>query len=398
MDKKLKLSAIPKECYHDYRREIIFNAYKWDPQVRDSGTVSKHALLMEQDTALQLERWAEQLSAETMAIEEALLHKPAISKKLELPKKIFKILNSRTNYDRAKNVRLMRFDFHPTQEGTWALSEVNSDVPGGWAEAAAAPVIAAKYFEGFLPRKNVAREILNAFKKKLNPGATVALVHATSYADDRQVMQLLGDTLEAEGYNPLYTAPDNIKWQGGTPAGVDAIVRFYPSEWFENLSKKADWVGYFDCTVPSCNHPAALLTQSKRLPLVWDELGLDIPAWKALLPATKDPRDPDLKTDEWILKPVFGRVGEDISIKGTMPQKKLMLIEKAARKKPQHWVAQQKFNSRPLLTETGEQYHLCIGVLTVDGKSAGFYGRINPYPRIDENAQDIPILVRKENP
>ena len=40
---------------------------------------------------------------------------------------------------------------------------------------------------------------------------------------------------------------------------------------------------------------------------------------------------------------------------------------------------------------------ICIGVFTVDGKMAGFYGRVSPYPRIDANARDIPILVEAKN-
>ncbi len=394
MDNGIKLGAIPKEVYPDYRREIIFNAYKWDPQVRDNGTIAAHALLMEKAACARLEKWAEQLSAETMAMEESLLQKEETAKLLGVPKKIFKTLFNKPNYKREQHVRLMRFDFHPTEDG-WALSEVNSDVPGGLAEAAVAPVIAAKYFPGYAPRHDVAQALLNAFKPKIKPGGTFAFVHATSYADDRQVMQMLGDRVEAAGYKALYTAPDNIKWHKSVPLDVDAIVRFYPLEWFKNLRKETDWLGYFDCQTPSCNHPVSILVQSKRLPLIWDKTGVDAPVWKSLLPLTANASKVNWKEDGWILKPVFGRVGEDISIKGTMSQKKLDLIEKAARKKPEEWIAQKMFNSKPLVTENGENYHLCIGVLTVDGKAAGFYGRINSYARIDENAKEVPILVEE---
>lgn len=42
----------------------------------------------------------------------------------------------------------------------------------------------------------------------------------------------------------------------------------------------------------------------------------------------------------------------------------------------------------------GEEYHLCIGVFTVDGKAAGFYGRMSQFARIDSRAKDVPVLVR----
>jgi hypothetical protein len=39
--------------------------------------------------------------------------------------------------------RIMRFDFHLTSEG-WRVSEVNSDVPGGFAEAGASAAMVAE--------------------------------------------------------------------------------------------------------------------------------------------------------------------------------------------------------------------------------------------------------------
>jgi glutathionylspermidine synthase len=147
--------------------------------------------------------------------------------------------------------------------------------------------------------------------------------------------------------------------------------------------------------VPSCNTPAALLVQSKRLPLVWDDLGIDVPAWKELLPTTLDPRDIGKNADGWIYKPAMGRVGEGISIKITGREKEQKKIERDARKRPKEWVAQKQFQSKPLVTDEGERYHLCLGVFTVQGKAAGFYGRVSQYPLIDANAIDIPVLVER---
>ncbi|MCL2671042.1 MAG: glutathionylspermidine synthase family protein [Clostridiales bacterium] len=386
----IKLAGIPRDA--DYRYEVIFRAYKWDPQVGDSNTIARHALLMDADTARQLEVWAEQLSEETMRMEEALIDRPALYKKLGFPKETRKALEKMTGYGRDKNIRLMRFDFHPTTAG-WAISEVNSDVPGGLAEASSLPVLAARYFEGYAPAKNTADALLQAFRDKIPAGGSIAFVHATSYADDRQVMQFLGDSVSAAGYRALYAAPDHIVWEGNKAQGIDAIVRFYPLEWLANLPKKSAWTKYFNSETPACNHPAAMLTQSKRLPLVWDELGVELPAWKTLLPQTGDPKSVKQPSEDWVLKPALGRVGEGIAIRGTMPEKERRQIAKAARREPQNWVAQRKFESLPLTSETGEIYHLCVGVFTVDGKSAGFYGRINPYPRMDANAKDIAILI-----
>lgn len=128
------LARIPGERYSDYRYEAIFRAYKWDPQVEDHNTVAEHVVLLDRQTAKQLELWAEQLSAETMKIEQAMLDRDDLVKKLGLPSKVRKAIPRMGSYSMGKHIRLMRFDFHPTTEG-WLVSEVNSDVPGGLAEA-----------------------------------------------------------------------------------------------------------------------------------------------------------------------------------------------------------------------------------------------------------------------
>lgn len=396
----VKLALIPE--YSDYRYNVIFKAYKWDPQVEDQNTISKYALLIDRETALKLGALAEMLSEETMLMEETLVQNPTLIKKLGLPGKINKAIYRTVSYDRKNNVRLMRFDFHPTENG-WAVSEVNSDVPGGLAEATILPQIAAKYFDGYGPGDSVGNELLKAFRQILNEDSTIAFVHATSYSDDRQVMEFLSDYFAKNGFNTILAAPDHLKWldnkafsiMEGQEREVDGIVRFFPLEWLTNLPVKSNWMGYFDCKAPSCNHPISILTQSKRLPLVWDKLGLKITTWKKFLPETKNPKEINLREDGWIYKPTLGRVGEGISIKDAITDKELKEIEKAAHRNSKDWVAQQMFRSLPLEAADGS-YHICIGVFTVNGKSAGFYGRISPYPRIDARAQDIPILVFKE--
>ena len=398
----MELALIPNDQYSEYRYQTIFKAYKWDPQVGDHHTIAEHVVLLDQETAEKLELWAEQLSEETMMMEQALIHRPSLVKKLGLPKKVLKTVERLSNYDRNQNIRLMRFDFHPTIDG-WAVSEVNSDVPGGLAEASILPEIAAKYFNGYEPRHHVGESLLQAFSERVDKNSTIAFVHATSYSDDRQVMEFVSDYFHSQGYQTVFAAPDHIEWKDkkavciieGKEGPVGGIVRFFPLEWLTSLPRKSDWKGYYDCETPSCNHPIAILTQSKRLPLIWDELGVDIPTWKKLLPSTKSPELIKSQEDDWIYKPALGRVGDGISIKEAIAVKERLRIEKEARKHPGNWLAQRRFMSEPLKDRNEEAFHLCVGVFTVNGKRAGFYGRISPYPRIDERAKDIPVLVSK---
>lgn len=247
MEHRIKFGLIPEDQYTDYRYNVIFNAYKWDPQVEDHNTVAKQVLLIDKSTANQLEVLAEQLSEETMQMEEAMIKNLPLAKELGLPKDIRKSLSRLAGYNRESNVRLMRFDFHPTTTG-WAVSEVNSDVPGGIAEASVLPVIASKYFEGYEPRKNIADILLNEFKKLIGNNGTVAFIHATSYADDRQVMEFIGDYFKKNGFNSIMASPDHIVWKNkkaisiiqGQEGEVDGIIRFFPLEWLANLPKSCD--------------------------------------------------------------------------------------------------------------------------------------------------------------
>ena len=256
------------------------------------------------------------------------------------------------------------------------------------------PEIAGKYLntDGFQPGVNTASMLYEAFKNKINPNGVAAFVHATSYADDRQVMQYLSDYFHTRGIDTIFAAPDHLKWVGrkavsiieGKKCDITGIIRFFPLEWLISLPKGADWTGYYDCEIPSCNHPVAIFAQSKRLPLIWDKLNIEIPAWRKLLPETKDPKSVTPQDKEWLYKPALGRVGEGITFRDEK-------LEKIIRRYSTDWIAQQMFKSQPL-----ESYHLCVGVFTVNGKRAGFYGRVSPYSVIDSRAKDIPILIGRD--
>ena len=42
----MKLVPIPKEKYNEYRINLMFDAYKWDPQFLDNNTIAKYALVL----------------------------------------------------------------------------------------------------------------------------------------------------------------------------------------------------------------------------------------------------------------------------------------------------------------------------------------------------------------
>ncbi len=401
----MKLVSIPKDKYDEYRIDLMFDAYKWDPQFFDSNTIAKQALVITDEEHKELERLTEQLDEETRKAEDLLNKNLKLAKPLALPKKIYKELKKMKNYDPDKHIRLMRYDFHPTIEGKWAVSEVNSDVPGGFAESSIMPQMAIDVLnEKRYWYKNFGDILTNAIIKKVKAKGTIMLVHCTSYSDDRQVMQFLGDKLKQLGFRIIYAAADHLRFKNqeafsildGNKGKVDAIIRFTPLEWLIDIKPK-HWEGYFDTITPSCNHPIAIFAQTKRFPLVWDQLekqGIRLSTWRQLLPETVEVKNAKHKND-YIFKPACGRVGEKISIKEACKEVEYRKIMADAKKHPKKYLAQKKFNSKPLISEEGESFHVCLGSYSVEGKHAGYYARISKLPRIDSYAADIPVLIEK---
>ncbi|MBQ7409868.1 MAG: glutathionylspermidine synthase family protein [Clostridia bacterium] len=401
----MKLVAIPKEKYDEYKLDAIFNCYKWDPQFLDNNTIAKHALVISEEEHRELKALTEKIDKETIEAEEFLNQNLKLAKPLALPKKIYNELKRMKNYDSNKHIRLMRYDFHPTIEGEWAVSEVNSDVPGGFAEASLLPQAAMNALgEDKYYHENFGDILANAIAQKVVKNGRIMMVHCTCYSDDRQVMQYLGDKLKNMGFNIIYGAADHLKFENneaysildGNEGKIDGIVRFTPLEWLKDIKPK-NWDGYFDTITPSCNHPVAIFAQTKRFPLVWDVLeknNIDLSTWKELLPETIEVKAAKNR-EGFIYKPACGRVGEKISIKEACSDDEYKKILVDVKKHPKKYLAQKKFISKPLISEVGENFHVCLGSYTVDGKHGGYYARISNTPRIDSNAADIPVLIER---
>lgn len=410
----MKLVEIPTNKYQDYRLDIMFECYKWDPQYYDNNTVARYALVITEEEHRELGAMTEALDKETRVAEELINKHQEITKHLRLTRKLKPYIRLMKNYNTETHIRLTRYDFHPTTVG-WAISEVNSDVPGGFAEASLMPRVAIDYlgnpsyhFVSFVDK------LVEALERKLSEKTgkrRIMLIHCTSYSDDRQVMQFLGDRLQKEGYEVIYGAGEHINFEDGraysildgNEGAVDAIFRFTPLEWLADI-KPRRWQGYFNTQTLSCNHPVAIYAQTKRFPFVWDKLekyGVDMFTWKRLLPETVEVKT--LKNyrsrygasygEDYIYKPAYGRVGDGITIKEAISHSEYVKILKDVKRHPNSFVAQKRFNSIPVEAPNGFKFHVCLGAYAVDGNAAGYYARISSTPRIDSSAADIPVLI-----
>ena len=383
-----------------FRRRAIFECDKWDPQVEDTPALAPFPLLLAPGVWQELSALAEALAAETLAAESELLHRPELHRTLGLPRRIVAALRRIARHgEPAATARLARFDFHPTADG-WRITEVNSDVPGGLNEAAGI----TQLIHEFVPGAHPAGDPVEAYAAELVPSSAtphVALVHATAYSDDHQVMRFLARALAARGATPALISPAQIEWRdgwahlaGGARGALDVLVRFFPAEWLAELPRKTKWQRWFAGGRTTASNPGtALLTQSKRFPLVWDSLDTALPTWRRLLPETRALRDvPWRSGDEWVIKPALGRVGAGVGIGGETVPEDWKAIIRGARRYPHDWVAQRRFAAQPLETEEGVRYP-GIGVFTIGTRAVGVYGRLARRPLIDARAQDAAVLL-----
>ena len=401
----MKLIKILEDKYYEYKVQAMFDCYKWDPQFCDNDTLSDHVLILSKKENEELIKLTECLDRETRLAEDYLNKNIKITKKLALPKKILKQIPNMQNYDKNQNIRLMRYDFHPNTDNNWVVTEVNSDCPGGFAEASLLPDIARKTINiHTLEYNSFGERMVETINNKLNKKGTIMMVHCTCFSDDRQVMQYLGDRLKKEGYNIIYGAADHIRFKdkkaycilNNNQESIDLIFRFTPLEWLIQM-KPRRWDGYFNTNTISCNHPISIYAQSKRFPFVWEDLekvGISMKTWKKLLPETIEVKDLGDK-EGFIYKPVYGRVGEKISIKEACKDDEYEKILKDVKKHQKQYLAQKRFNSKPLKSEDGKEYHICLGSYTIEGNHAGYYARMSSSPRIDSYAADIPVLIEK---
>ena len=378
------------------RRRLVLEHFKWDPQVGDVETLARYPLIVPALTVRELFALAEALASETVAAERELLSRPDLLRRLGLPRRIRRVLSDDSALPTPAAARVIRFDFHPTPEG-WRISEANSDVPGGYAESSHFSRLMAEHWPGLQPVGDPVSALADALHCH-RPGR-IGLLAATGYMEDQQVVACLADAFRRRGWNTAHGHPGQVEWRDGraylrSAGSLDAVVRFFQGEWLARLRDVARWRSFFrGGRTPVINPGAAILTESKRFPLVWDELKTPLATWRSLLPETRDPRRADWRREPtWLLKAAFGNNGDEVIDRQSTGRKSWRSAEWSARLRPGDWAAQQRFAILPVETPAGPMFP-CLGVYTINGRAAGIYGRMAPKLFIDYTAVDVAVLV-----
>jgi glutathionylspermidine synthase len=395
-------ASLDRAAFREIRREMELSHCKWDAQIGDLTAVADFPLLVSRRTWNDLADLAERLAAETLSVEKELLGRPNLLDVIALPRPLRGLLAGGTPSPAA--VRVMRFDFHYTTDG-WRVSEVNSDVPGGLTEATSFTKLVASCVKGAVPAGDPTRALVDALVDVVGDRGVVALTNAPGHMEDHQVVAYVARALRERGIVAHVVSPSQLRWHEGRArvetramtAHVDAVYRFYQAEWLAQLTTSIEWRPLFiGGRTPLANPGIAALSESKRLPLVWDSLATSLETWRHLLPETRALADaPWQRDDGWVIKSAFSNTGDTVSIRSAMSAKAWTWRALSARLRASQWVAQKRFTVVPVM-HGGEALHPCIGVYTVDGRAAGAYARLASGPIVDAYARDAALLVDED--
>ncbi len=395
--------AINATEFSALRRRAVLEGCKWDPQVGDVDALSPFPLVLKSSVWKRIATQAELLTAEAIAAEEEIARRPELLGQLGLPRPLRQALADRTPLTPTAS-RVMRFDFHNTSQD-WLISEVNSDVPGGFSEASFFTELMARHYPNFRPAGNPGALWAHAVADAAGPGGVVGLLSAPGYMEDHQVIAFLAARLRELGCHPFLAKPEQILWRDEMAhldtawhrGPLDALVKFYQAEWLSRLPQKCGWHYLFRGGKTPVGNPAlAVISESKRFPLVWDRISTPLPTWRALLPETCDPRNvPWPRDDGWLVKTALCNTGDTVSIREWMQPAQWLRTRLAVKLSPGSWVAQRRFESVPVATPAGPQ-HACVGVYTVNGRAAGAYARLSSKPIINFAAVDVALLLEDD--
>lgn len=396
----------PEVCLEEFRRiqfRLCLDHFKWDQQVGDTSTLFRQPLFAQTATWNELRQLSEALTKELFAMERELMDRPELWTHLGLPRKLKHALKKARRLGHTKSAaRTLRFDFHYTTEG-WKISEVNSDVPGGYVEASTFTSMMASNFPDRSSTGNPADAWADALLADVENCRNVGLLSAPGFLEDQQVTLFLGSVLQKRGIRArLLHHPKQFQWKdgyattiiGSTDVALDAIVRFYQGEWLARLNRRTGWQRFFaGGRTPVSNPGSAILTESKRLPLLFDLMRSKTTTWQRVLPACRDPREVDwANNDCWVIKSAFSNTGDSVHFRDFVPAREWEAITRRVRKFPEHWVVQRRFEPIRINSKVGLVYP-CVGLYTINGKAAGTYARVSEKSIIDFSAMDAAFLI-----
>ncbi len=406
-DSDVRLGSPLRNCeLRGIERRLHLDCSKWDTQVGDTRVLSEQPLILSGRTWNLLCVFAEQLAAETALLESIVVDSPRYQSLIGVPKPIRRILAYKKDggcNDTLHSTRAMRFDFHPTTTG-WRVSEVNSDVPGGWCEASFLPILYQPFFKELtLPASPL--EAWTRSMQHLSADSHVALLSAPGFLEDQQVVRIFMRELQSKGIRcSLIQSPHALKWKPGLCAlrsgdhRVSVVVRFYQIEWLCCLPRSTGWKELLETSKVSVTNPViSAVSESKRFALLFNERS-ECPSWRKLMPECCDPRDVvGADWDRFVLKGCYSNTGDSVHLCGSLSRNEQQRLIQKARREPLKWIAQRRFETHPIESTRGLLYP-CVGVFVINGRAAGAYVRLSSTQVTDGSAKEAPLFIDQTVP
>ncbi len=395
-------TALPPERLRYIERKLQLEHFKWDTQVGDTQVVSAQPLLISEGEWGWLCAKAESAAHELLAIEREIADSPALQKHVGVPRPIRKLLRA-CRFDH--NLRTFRFDFHPTAAG-WVMSEVNSDVPGGFGEANALPELFREFVGDVVAPTSPLSIWGGAVELEIKQGS-IALLHAPGYLEDQQVAFILARELRRRGFQTHFIqSPEALDWKSGGVATLarapheqlSGVIRFFQAEWLAKFPRKSGWHKLFtaDGFTRVSNPALCVISESKRLPLSFSFLNSGCETLIELLPKCIEPREiPANMRENWVLKAAYANTGDAVFIGAETTERDWNRLLRRAQQRPSEWIAQEKFDTLTLQSEQGV-IRPCIGVFVIGGRAAGAYVRLSRTQVTDAYALEAPLFIVPE--
>ncbi len=387
---------ISPEEFRRVLRTLRFRYFKWDAFTCGALRLLPESIVLSAEEHRTVVETAERLAAALRRLERTVRSRPELLARLGIPSAVAELIQAEGESD----LQLARYDFFPTVDGGWAVSEFNEDVPGGFNEAVAAAEVLGPFHDGF----HLGNEFAAAFRRALPADGTVALMYATGYSEDLQHMLVLESLLRDRVQKTVFCAPAHLEMRrsrpivGGEP--ISAVVRFYPGEWFRYLSNCRTWRRVLP-ELPVMNPFGRLISQSKRVFALWNEPALvpdgDRALFASVTPHTEYFGERHVKPlraepAAWVLKESFGRMGDSVTMGSLVPAREWEEAIGHARKQPDRFVVQRCFRAARLDFAAGLLFP-AIGVYLINGRFAGYYSRVATLPFLTHQASYVPTVV-----
>lgn len=312
---------------------------------------------------------------------------------------------SRVAGDRAS---LVRVDLLLREDGRFVACEVNADCPGGHNETVALPRLArtAGLRRGFDPTDVAPRLADRLVALSGGPGSprgAIALVYATAWAEDLQVVAFLERLVTQRGGRAV-RAP--VSGLSGDPLAfrgerIGVLYRFYPLEYMAELPNVDALVRATErgalASVSSfaCIHAQSKLAMARAFVHEPDEAREVFAETIALADADRSllaSARPD-----WVLKRDLSRVGDHVivgALAGDDEMRAAIRDVEEMEREGDVWIAQRFVPQRPIATPWGPRL-LTLGAYVLDGSFAGYFARLSPTSHCSHDALVLPVFVEE---